>query len=84
MKFCPECGTRAEGFKFCPECGYKLTGGETAAAGAPKTDDIFGGAFGAWLLNRIPLLLLRILFAFLLIGAGLFSIIRTVSHGVFA
>ena len=45
---------------------------------------IFGGAFGAWLLNRIPLLLLRILFAFLLIGAGLFSIIRTVSHGVFA
>ncbi|MBE6655052.1 MAG: hypothetical protein E7608_06305 [Ruminococcaceae bacterium] len=46
MKFCPECGTRAEGFKFCPECGYKLTGGETAAAGAPKTDDIFGGAFG--------------------------------------
>ena len=46
MKFCPECGMRAEGFKFCPECGYKLTGGETAAVGAPKTDDIFGGAFG--------------------------------------
>ena len=45
---------------------------------------IFGGAFGAWLLNRIPLLLLRILFAFLLIGAGIFSIIRTVSYGVFA
>lgn len=46
MKFCPECGMRAEGFKFCPECGYKLTGGETAAVGAPKTDDIFDGAFG--------------------------------------
>ena len=48
MKFCPECGTKAEGFKFCPECGYKLTGGETAAVSAPKTDDIFGGgALGA-------------------------------------
>ncbi|WOD61751.1 PH domain-containing protein [Niallia taxi] len=30
MKFCPECGTKAEGMKFCPECGYKL--GEVAAA----------------------------------------------------
>ncbi len=43
MKFCPECGTKAEGFKFCPECGYKLTGGAESTASAPKTDDIFGG-----------------------------------------
>ena len=46
MKFCPECGTKAEGCKFCPECGYRLTGGETATVSAPKTDDIFGSAFG--------------------------------------
>jgi uncharacterized Zn finger protein (UPF0148 family) len=31
MKFCPECGTKAEGMKFCPECGYKIV----AAAAAP-------------------------------------------------
>jgi len=30
MKFCPECGTKAEGMKFCPECGYKI--GEIAAS----------------------------------------------------
>ena len=23
FKFCPKCGTKAEGFKFCPGCGFK-------------------------------------------------------------
>lgn len=34
MKFCPECGTKAEGMKFCPECGYKtgVASAEVAAA----------------------------------------------------
>lgn len=29
MKFCPECGTEAEGKKFCPECGNNLGGSAT-------------------------------------------------------
>lgn len=37
MKFCPECGTKAEGMKFCPECGYKL-GEVAAAAPTPKPE----------------------------------------------
>jgi len=24
MKFCPECGSKNEGFKFCPSCGFKF------------------------------------------------------------
>jgi len=48
MKFCPECGTKAEGFKFCPECGYRLPGGEgaqQAAAIQPAALDFGGDAF---------------------------------------
>ncbi|TKC15917.1 PH domain-containing protein [Robertmurraya kyonggiensis] len=38
MKFCPECGTKAEGMKFCPECGYKL--GEVAAAATVPVETV--------------------------------------------
>lgn len=37
MKFCPECGTKAEGMKFCPECGYKLGGATEEAAAVSET-----------------------------------------------
>src|SRR4051794_4032576 len=37
-KFCPECGTPAEGSKFCPECGVPLTGqGTEPATAAPES-----------------------------------------------
>lgn len=28
MKFCPECGNPAEGYKFCPNCGYSISNQE--------------------------------------------------------
>ena len=38
---------------------------------------LLGGALGAFLLKKVPLSFLRILFACLLIGAGTISLIRT-------
>ncbi len=37
---------------------------------------LFGGILGAFLLNKIPLNFIRFLFAFLLIGSGLFSLFK--------
>lgn len=39
MKFCPECGTEAEGKKFCPECGNNLGGAATAVKEPEVADD---------------------------------------------
>jgi len=36
-KFCPECGTNAEGAKFCPECGASMTLGATKPSVATTT-----------------------------------------------
>ena len=38
---------------------------------------LLGGALGAFLLSRVPLGLVRTVFAFLLIGSGGYSLIRT-------
>lgn len=37
-----------------------------------------GGAFGAYLLPKVPLSAVRLLFAFLLIGSGSFSFLRVI------
>lgn len=38
MKFCPECGTKAEGMKFCPECGHELGGAAEEVAATVFTE----------------------------------------------
>ena len=45
---------------------------------------LLGGALGAYLLRYAPLSLLRLIFSFLLIGSGAYSIIRTVYDVFFA
>lgn len=45
---------------------------------------LLGGALGAFLLRRLSLSLLRLIFSFLLIGSGSYSIIRTVYDVFFA
>lgn len=45
---------------------------------------LIGGALGAFLLKYAPLSLLRLIFSFLLIGSGAYSIIRTVYDVFFA
>ena len=45
---------------------------------------LLGSTTGALLLKILPLGLLRIIFSFLMIGAGIYSLIRTVSDVIFA
>ena len=45
---------------------------------------ILGGTLGASLLKRAPLALLRLAFSFLLIGSGVYSVIKVVYDAFFA
>ena len=45
---------------------------------------VLGGALGAALLKRAPLALLRLVFSFLLIGSGAYTVIKVVYDAFFA